>query len=83
MTDQITYKQLIEALDTKFEEHDKYHVKIDKLLDRHEESIHGNGSPGLKGRVQKLETTNSHMKKFLGGIATLFGVFLAWLGAKS
>ncbi len=83
MTDPVSYKQLIEALDAKFAEHQSDHRRIAKILDKYDVSINGsNGHPGLKGRVQDVETTQKNTKTFLGSLTPLLGIAAAWLGLR-
>ena len=84
MPEPITYRQLVEELDKRFDHHDQHHIDIKKLLTKHDSQISGdNGVPGLRIRVDRIETTNSNIKKFVGFITAGFALFLSWLGVKS
>lgn len=83
MSDPVSYKQLIEALDSKFAEHKDDHDLLVKILDKYDVVINGsNGHPGLKGKVQDIETTQKNTKTFLGVMTTLGGAAATWIGLK-
>ena len=57
------------------------HKNIHTLLQKHEDALHGNN--GLKDRVTVIETTQSNMKKLIGGVIAVGSVVMAFLGVKS
>jgi hypothetical protein len=83
MVDPVTYKQLVEELDKRFKEHNVHHKDIKEILSNQNKYINGdNGTPGLRIRVDRIETTNSMVKKFLGGLVALWGIVIGYLGLK-
>ena len=94
MTEPVTESQLYTALDKAHEKRKEYDAvihtgfrdsieRIETSVNKIEDSLDGNGKPGLKIRIDRLETTNSNFKKFLVGFTGIVGTILSFLGFKS
>ena len=94
MADPVTEKELYKALDKYHTIHKEYDTvihdtfkesieRIELSVNKIEESIDGNGKAGLKTRVDRLETTNSNIKKFMVAFSGAVGSMLSYLGFKT
>lgn len=73
---EITMGKMVEHLQIMIKLKDESHASIQKILDRHDHDINGNGNIGLKTAVDRLVTTENnrrwHLRLIYGALVGLF-----------